>query len=92
MGKLSDAIKEYKISPIGSPAEKEAEDIIKGIVESEWWDTTVGKEFKWPKKFKKTKTFGFTEETGFITVGQWIVPKWDYDETIALLTKWQESN
>ena len=25
MGKLSDAIKEYKISPIGSPAEREAE-------------------------------------------------------------------
>lgn len=92
MGKLADAIKEYKIAPIGSPAEREAAEIIKGIVESEWWDTNVGKEFKWPKKYKKTPYFGYTEETGFVTVGQWIIPKWDYDEQIALLTKWQKES
>lgn len=87
MGKLGDALNEYKRAPIGSPAEREAADIIKGIVESEWWDINVGKEFKWPKKYKKTKQFGYTEETGFVTVGHWIIPKWDYDEQIALLTK-----
>ena len=92
MGKLSDAIKEYKISPIGSPAEREAADIIKGIVESEWWEINVGKEFNWPKKYKKTKQFGYTQETGFVTVGQFLIPKWDYTEQITLLTKWQKES
>jgi hypothetical protein len=92
MGKLSDAIKEYKISPIGSPAEREAEEIIKGIVESEWWDTNVGKEFKWPKKYKKYKQFEYSKEQGYTTIGNWLVPKWDYDSTVRLLTKWQESS
>ena len=92
VGKLSDAIKEYKISPIGSPAEREAKEIISGIVESEWWDTNVGKEFKWPKKLKKYKQFGYTKEEGYTQVGQFLVPKWDYDYTVRLLTKWQESS
>ena len=92
MGKLSDAIKEYKISPIGSPAEREASDIIKSIVESEWWDTNVGKEFKWPKKYKKYKQFEYSKEQGYTTIGNWLVPKWDYDSTVRLLTKWQESS
>jgi len=92
LGKLSDAIKEYKISPIGSPAEREAEEIIKGIVESEWWDTNVGKEFMWPKKHKKYKQFGYSKEEGYTQIGQFLVPKWDYDSTVRLLTKWQESS
>ena len=92
VGKLSDAIKEYKISPIGSPAEREASDIIKSIVESEWWDTNVGKEFKWPKKYKKYKQFEYSKEQGYTTIGNWLVPKWDYDSTVRLLTKWQESS
>jgi len=92
VGKLSDAIKEYKISPIGSPAEREAKEIISGIVESEWWDTNVGKEFKWPKKYKKYKQFEYSKEQGYTTIGNWLVPKWDYDSTVRLLTKWQESS
>ena len=92
LGKLSDAIKEYKISPIGSPAEREAKEIISGIVESEWWDTNVGKEFKWPKKYKKYKQFEYSKEQGYTTIGNWLVPKWDYDSTVRLLTKWQESS
>ena len=50
MGKLADAIKEYKTSPINSPAEREAKEIITQITESEWWATQVGTKFKWPKK------------------------------------------
>ena len=91
MGKLADALKEYKTSPIGSPAEREASDIIKGIVESEWWDTNVGKEFKWPKKYKKPKSFGYTKEFGYIMMGNFIVHSNDL-ETVSLLTKWQENS
>ena len=50
MGKLADAIKEYKISPSNSPREREAKEIISNITESQWWKDNVGKEFKWPRK------------------------------------------
>ena len=36
MGKLADAIKEYKISPSNSPREREAKEIISNITESQW--------------------------------------------------------
>lgn len=55
MGKLGDAIKEYKISPINSPREREAKEIIEQITGGEWWKTTVGTEFKWPKKWGKAE-------------------------------------
>lgn len=85
MGKLADALNEYKKAPIDSPAEREAAEIIRGITESDWWSINVGKEFKWPKKYKKHKPFGFGEE--FIHVGCFIIPKYDYEETISLLRK-----
>jgi len=50
MGKLADAIKEYKISPINSPRERESKEIIEQITGGQWWKDNVGKEFKWPKK------------------------------------------
>ena len=46
MGKLADAIKEYKTAPINSPAERAAKEIITQITESEWWKSNVGTEFK----------------------------------------------
>ena len=55
MGKLADAIKEYKISPSNSPREREAKEIISNITESQWWKDNVGKEFKWPRKANDSK-------------------------------------
>ena len=40
MGKLADAIKEYKTSPMNSPAERAAKEVIIQITESQWWKTT----------------------------------------------------
>jgi len=54
MGKLGDLIKEYKLCPINSPKEKDIKDQINQIVDSEWWKSTVGTEFKWPVKVKNT--------------------------------------
>lgn len=86
MGKLADAIKQYKTSPSNSPAEREAKDIITQITESQWWKDNVGTEFKWPvKKEWKSNLFGFGEE--FVRVGQFIIHRDNLDETIALLTK-----
>jgi len=88
MGKLADAIRAYKTSPDNSPAEREAADIIKGITESEWWETQVGKKFKWPKKANKMYGFGFGEE--FLHYGNFIIHKDKVDTTIPLLTKKKE--
>lgn len=90
MGQLADAIKAYKLSPDNSPAEREAKEIITRITESEWWKTEVGTEFKWPVKAKyKWRPFGFPT-TEYTYVGNFIVPNWDYDATMALLTKGKE--
>ena len=85
MGKLAEAIIEYKRAPIDSPAERDAAEAIHSIVDSQWWKDNVGKEFKWPKKYKKWKPFGFGEE--FVHVNGFIIPKYDYEETISLLRK-----
>lgn len=85
MGKLSDAIKAYKESEDGSKQEKDAAKVMKEMTESFWWETNVGKKFKWPKKSSAYKPFGFTEENGFITVGNFIIPKWSFDEQVKLL-------
>ena len=78
MGKLADAIKEYKTSPVNSPAEREAKEIITQITESEWWATQVGTKFKWPKKYdNKKQMFGFREPQ-FITFGNLILPRWEF--------------
>ena len=46
MGKLAEAILEYKTSPINSPAERAAKDAISQIVDGQWWKDNVGTEFK----------------------------------------------
>ena len=85
IGKLADAIIAYKQATVDSPAEREAKDIITAITESDWWKTTVGTEFKWPKKGKyKWKPFGFTPDE-YITVGHFIIPKWNQDKMLGLL-------
>jgi hypothetical protein len=95
MGKLADAIKEYKISPLNSPAERAAKEVIEQITESQWWKDHVGSEFKWPKKYdNKKRMFGFTEPQ-FITFGNFIIPRWEFCSkcglhTHGLLTKSQK--
>jgi hypothetical protein len=90
MGKLADAINEYKKAPKDSPAEREAAENIRSIVDSQWWKDNVGKEFKWPKKYKKYEPFGFGEE--FSHVGNFIILKREYDEQINLLSKTNRNN
>jgi hypothetical protein len=85
MGKLADAIKAYKTSPINSPAEREAAEIIRSITDGQWWKDNVGKEFTWPKKFKY-KRFGF-EPDEFIHIGNFIIPIDQIEEYKSLLTK-----
>ena len=84
MGKLADAIKEYKTSPSNSPAEREAKEIIIQITESQWWKDNVGSEFKWPKKYDtKAKQFGFREPQ-FIHFGNFIKPRCEFCERCGL--------
>jgi hypothetical protein len=85
MGKLSEAIAAYKESADGSPEEKAASKVMKEITTSYWWETNVGKNFKWPKKSSAYKPFGFSEENGFITEGNFLIPQWDYEEQCRLL-------
>ena len=86
MGKLADAIKEYKISPINSPQERAAKEIITQITESQWWKDHVGSEFKWPKKYdNKKRMFGFTEPQ-FIHFGNCIIPRWEFCSRCGLHT------
>ena len=86
MGKLADAIKEYKISPTNSPQERAAKEIITQITESEWWKSNVGTEFKWPRKYdSKKQMFGFREPQ-FITFGNLILPRSDFCPTCGLNT------
>jgi len=88
MGKLADAIKAYKISPVNSPAERSAKEIITQITESEWWATQVGTKFNWPRKYdSKRSVFGFTESNGFTTVGNFIVPTSRLEEYKSLLRR-----
>ena len=78
MGKLADAIKEYKTSPINSPAERAAKEIITQITESEWWATQVGTKFKWPKKYdNKKQQFGFREPQ-FVFIGNFIFARHEF--------------
>jgi len=84
MGKLSDAIKEYKTSPMNSPAERAAKEVIIQITESQWWKDNVGKEFKMPHKYDpKKKTFGFREPQ-FVTFGNLIRPRHEFCEKCGL--------
>ena len=86
MGKLADAIREYKTSPVNSPAERSAKEIITQITESEWWATQVGTKFNWPRKYDSKRTvFGFTESNGFTTLGNFIVPTARLEEYKSLL-------
>ena len=86
MGRVSDLIKEYKQAPIDSPAEREAKEALTKIVEGEWWAANC-KPFKWPSKGKyKWKPFGFSKDE-YVMVGNFIIPKWDYEAQMALLTK-----
>ena len=84
MGKLADAILAYKTAPKDSPAEREAAEIIKSITESQWWKDNVGKEFKWPKKWEKKVSFGFSTDE-YIMYGHFIIPKWNKDKMLGLL-------
>lgn len=84
LGKLADAIKEYKTSPFNSPAEREAKEIIIQITESQWWKDNVGSEFKWPKKYDpKAKQFGFRYPE-FIQFGNFIKPRHEFCERCGL--------
>ena len=86
MGKLADAIKEYKISPMNSPAERAAKEVIEQITESQWWKDHVGSEFKWPKKYdNKKRIFGFTEPQ-LIHFGNHIIPRWEFCSRCGLHT------
>jgi hypothetical protein len=85
MGKLSDAIKAYKESEDGSKQETDAAKVMKEMTESFWWETNVGKKFKWPKKSSAYKPFGFSEENGFTTIGNFLIPKWDFDAQVKAL-------
>ncbi len=82
MGKLAEAILEYKTSPINSPAERAAKDAISQIVDGQWWKDNVGTEFKWPKKYKKS-TFGFTPPY-FVSFGNLIKPHYEFCERCGL--------
>ncbi len=78
MGKLADAIKEYKTSPMNSPAERAAKEVIEQITESQWWKDHVGSEFKWPKKYdNKKRMFGFTEPQ-FVTINNFIFARHEF--------------
>lgn len=84
MGKLADAIKEYKISPTNSPQERAAKEVITQITESEWWKSNVGTEFKWPRKYdSKKQMFGFREPQ-FITFGNLILPRCEFCQNCGL--------
>tara|TARA_R110002167_G_scaffold202671_4_gene406590 strand:- start:257 stop:532 length:276 start_codon:yes stop_codon:yes gene_type:complete len=85
MGKLSEAIKAYKESADDSPEEKAAAKVMREMTESFWWETNVGKKFKWPKKSSAYKPFGFSEENGFTTVGNFLIPHWAFDDQVKEL-------
>lgn len=90
MGKLADAIKQYKTSPMNSPAEREAKEIIIQITEGQWWKDNVGKEFKWPKKdYSGKKLFGYYPVDGFYHIGNFIFHESD-EEAITLLRQYNE--
>ena len=82
MGKLAEAILEYKTSPMNSPAERAAKEIIEQITGGQWWKDNVGKEFKMPKKYKKN-TFGFVEPY-FISFGNFIKPHYEFCDKCGL--------
>jgi molybdenum cofactor biosynthesis enzyme MoaA len=84
MGKLADAIKEYKISPTNSPQERAAKEIITQITESEWWKSNVGTEFKWPRKYdSKKQMFGFREPQ-FVFIDNFIFGRHEFCEKCRL--------
>ena len=90
MGKLADAIKQYKTSPMNSPAEREAKEIIIQITESQWWKDNVGKEFKMPRKdYSGKRLFGYYPDEGWINMGNFIVHESD-KEAITLLRQYNE--
>ena len=78
MGKLADAIKEYKTSPKNSPAEREAKEIITQITESQWWKDNVGSEFKWPKKYDNKKQQAIFTEPQFVFIGNFIFGRYEF--------------
>jgi hypothetical protein len=78
LGKLADAIKEYKISPINSPQERAAKDIITKITESEWWSTQVGTKFNWPVKINTKKHAGIFDEPYFVYFGNMLIPRHEF--------------
>ena len=84
MGKLADAIKEYKTAPINSPAEREAKEIITQITESEWWKSNVGTEFKWPKKYDNKKQQAIFTEPQFVFIGNFIFGRHEFCENCRL--------
>ena len=84
MGKLADAIKEYKTAPINSPAERAAKEIITQITESEWWKSNVGTEFKWPKKYDNKKQQAIFTEPQFLFFGNFIIPRFEFCEKCRL--------
>ena len=88
MGKLADAIKQYKTSPMNSPDEREAKEIIIQITEGQWWKDNVGKEFKWPRKdYSGKRRFGYYRDEEFYSVGNFILHESD-KETITLLRQY----
>lgn len=84
MGKLADAIKDYKTSPDNSPAERAAKEIILQITESQWWKDNVGREFKMPKKWDSKKgLFGFGPPY-FVTFGNFIKARHEFCDKCGL--------
>jgi len=86
MGKLAEAIIAYKQSPINSPKEREAKEIIEQITGGQWWKDNVGTEFKWPKKWQPKRAFGFYTDWGFSELGPFIVPTNEMEQYKDLLT------
>ena len=84
MGKLGDLIKEYKIAPINSPAEREAKEAILKITESQWWKDNVGREFKMPKKYDNKKQQAIFREPQFVFIGNFIFGRHEFCERCRL--------
>jgi hypothetical protein len=91
MGKLADAIKQYKTSPINSPAEREAKETIEKIVEWMKENGHLTKEFKMPRKdYSGKRLFGYYPDEGWIHMGNFIVHESD-KESITLLRQFNSN-
>jgi len=84
MGKLADAIKEYKTAPMNSPAERAAKETILQITESQWWKDNVGREFKMPKKYDNKKQQAIFTEPQFIFIDNFIFARHEFCENCRL--------